>query len=116
MSVFRCALVVAILAVPPVNLWAGQPATAEQVAAGAKVYAAQKCIICHSIEGRGNKKGPLDGVGTKLSVDQIREWIVNPLEAAKKAKSTAKPVMKAYMLASADLDALVAYVKTLEKK
>lgn len=100
----------------PVTAWAGQQPTAEQIAAGTKLYAAQKCMICHSIDGRGNKKGPLDGVGTKLSVEQIREWIVNPMEAAKKAKSTAKPVMKAYKLAPADLDALVAYMKSLEKK
>lgn len=115
MRVFRCAVVIGIVALP----WtasAGQQPTAEQIAHGTKVYAAQKCMICHSIDGRGNKKGPLDGVGTKLTADQIREWIVDPLEAAKKAKSTAKPVMKAYKLAPADLDALVAYMKSLEKK
>ena len=85
--------------------------------AGAKVYAAQKCSICHSIAGVGNKKLPLDGVGAKLSVDQIREWIVAPAEAAKKVSSTAKPPMRAYAnLPKADLDALVAYMKSLDKK
>lgn len=84
--------------------------------AGMKVYAAQKCSMCHSIAGVGNKKLPLDKVGAKLSADQIREWIVAPVEAAKKAKSTAKPVMKAYpSLPKADLDALVAYMKSLAK-
>lgn len=83
---------------------------------GAKVYAAQKCSMCHSIAGVGNKKLPLDGVGTKLTADQIREWIVNPVEAAKKANSTAKPAMRAYpKLEKADLDALVAYTKSLTK-
>lgn len=83
---------------------------------GAKVYAAQKCSMCHSIAGVGNKKLPLEGVGTKLSADQIREWIVAPLEAAKKAKSTAKPAMRAYpKLEKADLDALVTYMKSLTK-
>lgn len=87
-----------------------------QADAGMKVYAAQKCSICHSIAGQGNKKLPLDGVGTKLSADQIREWMVAPLEAAKKAKSTAKPLMKAYpTLPKADLDALVGYMKSLTK-
>lgn len=83
---------------------------------GAKVYAAQKCSMCHSIAGVGNKKLPLDGVGTKLTADQIREWMVAPLEAAKKAKSTAKPAMRAYpKLEKADLDALVVYMKSLTK-
>jgi mono/diheme cytochrome c family protein len=100
----------------PLTAWAGQQATAEQIAAGAKVYAAQKCMICHSVAGAGNKKLPLDGVGSKLSAEQIREWIVDPMAAAKKVNSTVKPVMKAYKLAPADLDALVAYMKSLEKK
>jgi hypothetical protein len=39
---------------------------------GVKVYAAQKCSICHSIAGAGNKKLPLDGVGAKLTEDQNR--------------------------------------------
>jgi mono/diheme cytochrome c family protein len=90
---------------------------AAQEPPGAKVYVAQKCSICHSIAGVGNKKLPLDGVGAKLSVDQIREWIVAPAEAAKKVNSTIKPPMRAYAsLAKPDLDALVAYLKSLDKK
>ena len=84
---------------------------------GVKVYAAQKCSICHSIAGVGNKKLPLEGVGAKLTTDQIREWITHPVDAAKKANSTVKPPMRAYSkLEKADLDALVAYLKTLDKK
>ena len=84
---------------------------------GATVFTAQKCGICHSVAGVGNKKLPLDGVGAKLTADEIREWIVNPVAAAKKANSTAKPPMKAYPnLAPADLDALVTYLKSLNKK
>jgi mono/diheme cytochrome c family protein len=88
-----------------------------KVQAGMKVYEAQKCAMCHSIAGKGNVKYPLDGVGTKLTEAQIKEWIVAPAEAAKKAKSTAKPAMKAYdKLPAADVDALVAYMKSLTKK
>jgi mono/diheme cytochrome c family protein len=84
--------------------------------AGKKVYAAQKCGVCHSIEGKGAKKGPLDGVATKLSADEIREWIVNAPEMTKKAKATRKPLMKNYPhLPKADVDALVAYLQTLKK-
>ena len=100
-----------------VALLLGSGVASAQADAGAKVYAAQKCSMCHSIAGVGNKKFPLDGVGAKLSTDQIREWIVSPAEAAKKANSTAKPAMKAYPnLPKADLDALVAYMKSLDKK
>jgi mono/diheme cytochrome c family protein len=108
-----CSAVVMLVVVSEPRAYAQGAAAGD----GAKVYAAQKCSICHSIGGVGNKKLPLDGVGTKLSADQIREWIVMPAEAAKKVNSTIKPPMKAYTnLPKPDLDALVAYLKSLEKK
>ena len=91
------------------------PAFAQDAAKGAEVYAAQKCSMCHSIAGKGGKL-TLDGVGSKLSAADIQEWIVDPVAAAKKHKSTAKPLMRAYpKLAKADLDALVAYMLSLKK-
>jgi mono/diheme cytochrome c family protein len=83
---------------------------------GEAVYAAQKCSMCHSIAGKGNAKGPLDEVGTKLTAAEIREWIVNPKEMTAKTKAERKPPMKAYPnLPAADVDALVAYMQTLKK-
>lgn len=91
-------------------------ASAQTAADGQKVYAAQKCAICHSIAGQGNKKGSLDGVGSKLSADEIHQWIVNAPEMAAKAKAERKPAMKAFSnLAKNDLDALEAYLKSLKK-
>ena len=40
---------------------------ADKVKRGEAVYAEQKCSLCHSIAGKGNAKGSLDGVGKKLS-------------------------------------------------
>lgn len=80
---------------------------------GATVYAAQKCALCHALDGKGQAKGPLDGVGTKLTADEIRQWIVAPAEMTAKAKATRKPAMRAYPnLPKADLDALVAFLVT----
>ena len=89
---------------------------AAQVKKGEQVYAAQKCSVCHAIAGKGSKANPLDGVGKKLSADEIRAWIVTPIEAAAKAKSTKKPPMPAKYgkLPAADLDALVAYMQSLK--
>lgn len=102
---FTCALALAAPAL----------AQGANVQAGMKVYEAQKCGMCHAVAGKGNKKLPLDGVGKKLSEAQIKEWIVDPVSAAKKANSTAKPSMKAYpSLPSADLEALVAYMVSLK--
>lgn len=87
-----------------------------QIEQGQKVYAAQKCSVCHAIAGRGNAKGALDDVGAKLSADEIRQWIVAAPEMAAKTKAERKPVMRAYPnLAKNDLDALVAYLQSLKK-
>jgi mono/diheme cytochrome c family protein len=89
---------------------------AAHVKKGQEVYAAQKCAVCHAIAGKGGKASPLDGVGAKLSADDIRAWIVTPTEASAKAKSTKKPPMPAKYgkLPAADLDALVAYMQSLK--
>lgn len=88
---------------------------AAKIAQGEKVYAREKCSMCHSIAGKGNKKFPLDGVGTKLKADAIQEWMVSPKTAAAKAKSTATPMMKAYeKMSKEDLEAVVAYMLSLK--
>jgi len=83
---------------------------------GEQVYAAQKCSVCHAIAGKGKATNPLDGVGKKLSADDIKQWIVDPKGMTAKAKSTKKPPMPAKYsaLPAADLDALVAYVSSLK--
>jgi mono/diheme cytochrome c family protein len=93
------------------------PAAAQDaVKQGVKVYTAQKCQVCHAIAGKGGKVSPLDGVGAKLSADEIRHWIEDPTDAAAKAKSTKKPPMQAKYksLPAGDLDALVAYMQSLK--
>jgi mono/diheme cytochrome c family protein len=101
-------ILTAVLAVPAL-------AGAQDAAKGQQLYAAQKCSMCHLIAGKGNKLSPLDGVGAKLSEADIREWIVDPVAAAAKHKSTKKPLMpRTYAkLPPADVDALVAYILTL---
>jgi len=91
-------------------------ANAQDAKKGEAVYTAQKCAVCHSIAGKGNKANPLDGVAAKMSADDIRSWIVTPVEAAAKAKSTKKPPMPAKYdkLPAADIDALVAYLASLK--
>src|SRR5262245_58767548 len=85
---------------------------AAQIKRGQEVYTAQKCQLCHAVAGKGNKQNPLDGVGKKLSADEIRQWITHPTDMTAKAKSTKKPPMpdKYSKLPAADIDALVAYL------
>jgi cytochrome c2 len=89
------------------------PAMAQdaKVTKGQQVFEAQKCQMCHSVEGKGNKNHPLDGVGSTLKPEEIKKYIATPKEVKADSK------MKAYpSLPADDLDALVAYVSSLKKK
>ena len=90
-------------------------ASAQDPAAGAKVFADQKCGVCHSVGGKGNAKGPLDDVGSKLSASDIRAWIEDAPGMTTKANATRKPAMKSYSLPKGDVDSLVAYLSSLKK-
>ena len=89
---------------------------AKLVAHGEKVYVDQKCAVCHSIGEKGNRKGPLDGVASRLKPEELREWIVDAKGMTTKTKAPRKPVMRSYTLPKEDVDALVAYMMTLKKK
>jgi mono/diheme cytochrome c family protein len=100
---------------------AGIASAQDAKAKGEKVYADQKCSMCHSIAGKGNAKGPLDDVGKKLSADEIHQWIVDPAGMTAKSKAERKPPMttvaaKLKALPKDDVDALVAYLSSLKGK
>jgi mono/diheme cytochrome c family protein len=108
--------VLAIATLALVGLSASVSAQDAKVQAGMKVYADQKCSLCHSIAGKGNAKGPLDNVGAKLSDGDIRGWLTDAKGMTAKTKATRKPEMKQYTLSKEDSDALVAYLMTLKTK
>jgi cytochrome c551/c552 len=90
---------------------------AKAVERGKAVFTEQKCTLCHSVAGKGNPKGSLDDVGSKLTADQIRQWLLTPKEMAEKEKATRKPPMPPFTkLSKTDLDGLVAFLQTLKKK
>ena len=98
-----------------VGLAAAASAQDAKVAKGEKLFVDQKCTLCHSVGDKGNKKGPLDGVGTKLKADEIREWLTDAPGMTAKTKATRKPAMKSYTLPKDDVEALAAYLLTLKK-
>lgn len=105
----------AIAAAATLALGLAAPSQADDAARGAEVYVEQKCKLCHSIDGVGNKKGPLDTVGASLSEEDMRAWLVTPDEMAAKHEKTRKPKMKKYdKLSEEDMNALVAYMLSLK--
>ena len=84
---------------------------------GEAVYAKLRCALCHSLDGKGAKDGPLDEIGTKLTAAEIREWIEKPVEMTQKHNATRKPAMRAYpSLRKDDLDVLVTFLAAKKKK
>lgn len=84
------------------------------VAAGKKIYAAQKCDACHAINGKGGTSGPeltKTGADTRHTAAWFEEQIKNP--KAHKPDGT----MPAYddKVKGKDLKALVAYMGSLKK-
>ncbi len=102
--VFVVALVLACVAVA----FSAPQANAKK---GEEVYAKQNCKLCHSIANVGNKKNPLDGVGAKLTEDQLKKWVRTPKEMNPKTLMAAYPASK---ISDADLADLVAYMLTLK--
>jgi cytochrome c len=93
---------------------------AKLVSEGKKLYGSKECDKCHIIAGKGNKIGPLDGVGTKLNEADIRKWFTHPVEMEKALTKRPKVKMsskaKQMNLKAAEIDALTAYMLTLTKK
>jgi mono/diheme cytochrome c family protein len=107
----KCIVITALALALSVVTAAAQDAKVQK---GMQVYAAQKCSQCHSVAGKGNAKGKLDDVGSKLAPAEIKEWIVDPVGMAAKNKKDRKPPMKKKAIPDGDVDALVAYLSTLK--
>ena len=79
----RAVTAVAILSTAGTASVAAQDAKAQ----GAKVFVDQKCALCHSIDGKGNPKGPMEEALSKLSDDEIRAWITDAKGMTEKTKA-----------------------------
>ena len=82
----------------------------DKVQQGGALFASQKCVLCHSVATKGNKKGPLDDIGSKLKAEELRAWLTTPEAMREKTKATRTPAMKDPKLAKDQVDALVAFL------
>ena len=82
----------------------------DKVQQGGALFASQKCVLCHSVAAKGNKKGPLDDIGSKLKAEELRAWLTTPEAMREKTQATRTPAMKDPKLAKDQVDALVAFL------
>ena len=79
---------------------------------GEKVFEDNKCIACHSLNGKSGKLakkgGPLDGVGKKRDATWLKKYLQDPPSMIPNAE------MEKSDLSPEDLDNVVAYLTTLK--
>lgn len=81
---------------------------------GRKVYQQQGCIRCHSIAGQGNPRNPLDGVGIRWSVEELRSWVTGGSVRNSELPEYVSGLKKEYAdLPEVELNALLAYMQSL---
>jgi len=99
----------------------GAPSAAEAPAGpgdpvnGAKVYLAQKCNVCHKINGTGGPMGPdLSTIGLKRDAAWLAKYLPNPVVLD--PKNPPKMKMTPTKAKGQDLDDLIAYIVSLKVK
>lgn len=94
----------------------GAGPAAQLVARGQEVFAQQDCARCHSVAGKGNPRVPLDGVGSRLSRDELHDWVVASDAVREELSPRAISAKQRYAaLPTADMAALLAYLASLRQ-
>ncbi|MCW8901999.1 MAG: cytochrome c [Gammaproteobacteria bacterium] len=82
-----------------------------QIEEGRKIYQEQNCSACHSIAGKGNPRTPLDGVGTRRTAEELRNWIIGSDSLQGLLPDSIRRLKQRYKeLSDNELDALVNYL------
>jgi mono/diheme cytochrome c family protein len=82
--------------------------------AGLRVFRAQGCERCHSAQGVGSPRFPLDGVGSRRDRDELRAWTVGaPAVQDSLSPSTVRAKRRYEQIPPADMRVLIAYLSAL---
>jgi cytochrome c5 len=93
------------------------PVQREAREAGRGVYDAQGCATCHSIEGAGNPRYPLDGVADRWEPDEIRAWVTGTgLAADFLSDAIARRKQRYLELPEDEMNAIVLYLSGLTER
>ena len=86
----------------------------KRIETGRQIYMQQNCGFCHSIAGQGNPRNPLDGVGTKRTASELRDFITGADTLQSVLTTSIRKMKQRYRELSADeLTALVIYMQSL---
>ena len=94
-----------------------EPVLASDAVRGREVYNAQGCSSCHAIAGVGNPRNPLDDVGARRPLVELRDWITGTRSAIEQLSPAVVRRKQRYQeLPDAELKALKAYLASLTAK
>lgn len=94
-----------------VNAAGGAGTPAPSLERGRRVFEEALCSSCHSVEGNGNPRYPLDGVGVRRDSEQLKAWITGSgVAATQLPASVARRKQRYRDLPREDMDALIAYL------
>lgn len=100
---------------PPAPSAPAPAAKAADDGRGPAIFAEQHCATCHSIADIGNPRSPLDGVGDRHGLEELRMWITGTgVATAKLSAAIAKRKQRYQTMPDDDLRALVAYLAGLK--
>jgi mono/diheme cytochrome c family protein len=86
-----------------------------QVQRGRAVFEANDCQRCHSVDGQGSPRSPLDGVGARLTPEELLHFSIADESVQEDLAPRAIAAKRPYAeLPAADLEALVAYLGSLK--
>jgi mono/diheme cytochrome c family protein len=93
------------------------PAAAKGDPVKGKALSLQRCVLCHSIGEKGLKGFPMEGVATRVTPDEIRQWLLNPKEMGAKAGFIRTPKMESLppllKFTPEQLEDVIAYASSL---
>lgn len=85
-----------------------------RIETGRQIYNQQGCGLCHSIAGQGNPRNTLDGVGSKRTASELRNFITGADTLQGLLTTSIRKMKQRYReLSTDDLDALVIYMQSL---
>ncbi len=96
--------------VPPPDV----PPDPAELRRGRAVFEEQGCLRCHRVAGEGSPRSPLDGVGSRLTPEEIHAFVVaDDAVRGSLSPSVARAKTEFAEMTEGDLGALVAYLAAL---
>ena len=86
----------------------------ETMKLGQNIYHQNNCSLCHAIKGQGNPRYPLDGVGSRMSAKELRQWIVGDEEIKGQLSERSFKFKQIHrQINDIDLQLLISYLQSL---